>query len=318
MELIRGLHNIKPRHQECVVTIGNFDGLHRGHQTLLQRLITKSQFYRLPSMVILFEPQPNEYFSKHENLSRLLSFREKIVALQRFGIDRVLCIYFNEAIALQIAELFVRKILVEKLAAKYVLVGDDFRFGFKRMGDFALLSRLSDRYHFKAEQLDSYRLQGERVSSTRIKQLLQAGNMEQATELLGRPYSIPGKVTRGNELGRQLGFPTANINLHCQGVPIKGVFAVMVLGLDETPIAGVANIGLRPTLAGKDRIILEVHLLDFTRDIYGRNITILFLHKFRDEQKFNSLEELKDQIAKDVVAAKKFHATHDFHTGLGE
>lgn len=310
MEFIRGIYNIKPEHQDCVATIGNFDGIHLGHQTLLNKLIHKSKELNWPSLVITFEPQPNEYFATQKNVPRLMRFREKLDAFKDIGIDRVLCVPFKDSIAIQIAEVFVRSVLVEKLAVKYVLVGDDFHFGFKRMGNYQLLQSMGEKYHFKTECLATYQLYGERVSSTRVRHLLERGKMEEVRELLGRPYSMKGKIAHGDKRGRLLGVPTANISLHRKVVPIRGVFAVEMVGLTENPLPGVANIGNRPTVDGDSRTLLEVHLLDFDQDIYGKTVEIRFLHKFRDEKQFANFEDLKTQIYQDIEAAKKFH-THN-------
>jgi riboflavin kinase/FMN adenylyltransferase len=307
MELIRGLHNIKPKHQGCVVTIGNFDGLHLGHQTLIKQLLVKSKTYNLPALVITFEPQPNEYFSPQEKVPRLMSFREKVEAVEALGIDRVLCIQFNEMIATQIAEVFVRKVLVEKLAAKYVLVGDDFHFGFKRMGNYSLLEQMGEKYHFATACMSTFEIDHQRVSSTRIRGLLEQGEVQQAIKLLGHAYRIKGRIAHGDKKGRILGFPTANILLQRREIPLRGVFAVEVMGIADHPLAGVANIGVRPTLTNASRRLLEVHLLDFNEDIYGKKITISILEKFRDEMRFNSFDELKGQIQIDVEHARTFH-----------
>jgi riboflavin kinase / FMN adenylyltransferase len=307
MEIIRGFYNLKKRHQECVITIGNFDGLHLGHQALIKKLVEKGQELNLPTLTIIFEPQPNEFFS-HKTTPRLMRFREKIEGLMEQGIDRVLCVHFDEKIALQTADVFVRRILIEKLAVKYVLIGDDFRFGYKRLGDIGLLKNFGEKYHFQTEALETFKLLEKRVSSTRIRKLLEAGNLTKVRILLGRQFSMKGKVIHGDKRGRLLGFPTANIHLHRKETPIKGVFAVEVLGLDHEPIPGVANIGTRPTITGEQRLLLEVHLLNFTRDIYGQKVEIRFLKKFRDEKKFASLDELKKQIQDDIFQAERYHA----------
>lgn len=307
MEIIRGVYNLKKKHEECVVTIGNFDGVHLGHQALLRRLIEKGQELNLPTMAIIFEPQPNEYFSKHTT-PRLMRFREKIEAFREVGINRVLCLRFDERLATESAEVFVRSVLVEKLRVKYVVVGDDFRFGFKRMGDYPLLKALGDKYHFKTECMSTFEMFGERVSSTRIRKLLEAGDTQLVMKLLGKPFGMKGKIAHGDKRGRIIGCPTANIHLHRKVVPLSGVFAVEMTGIDPSPIPGVANVGTRPTVAGETRTLLEVHLLDFDRDIYGKNVEVYFLHKFREEKRFDSFEELKDQIQKDIVDAKAYHA----------
>ncbi|MBA2654603.1 MAG: bifunctional riboflavin kinase/FAD synthetase [Gammaproteobacteria bacterium] len=307
MEVIRGIHNLTEKHQECVVSIGNFDGLHLGHQALLETLVAKGRELHLPTLVIIFEPQPNEFFSQHENVPRLMRFREKVEAFQAQGIDRVLCIHFEEQTALQVAEVFVRTVLVEKLAVKYVAVGDDFRFGFKRMGDCSLLEALGQRYHFKTQCMETFEMSGSRVSSTRVRQLLKVGDMATVRTLLGRPYSMRGKIAHGDKRGRLLGCPTANIHLHRKVVPVSGVFAVNMLGIDAMPLPGVANVGMRPTISGETRTLLEVHLLNFDRDIYGKNVEIEFLQKFREEKKFANFEELKEQIQKDIEQAREYH-----------
>lgn len=306
MEVIRGAYNLKEKHQECVVTIGNFDGLHLGHRALLQKLILKGKELNLPTLAIIFEPQPNEFFA-NKPIARLMRFREKIAALAEQGLDRVLCIRFDEKISTQIAEVFVRKILVEKLAAKYILVGDDFRFGFKRMGDYVLLQQLGQKYLFKTDCMVTFEVLNERVSSSLIRNLLAAGDMVKVQGLLGHPFAMCGKIARGDRRGRLLGSPTANIHLHRKISPISGVFAIEMLGVEAQPLPGVANIGTRPTINGDTRTLLEVHLLNFEKDIYDKRVTIHFLHKFREEQKFATLEELKEQIQKDIEQAKIYH-----------
>jgi riboflavin kinase/FMN adenylyltransferase len=306
MEIIRGIYNIRPRHQGCVITVGNFDGLHLGHQALLERLCAKSTQLKLPSLAIIFEPQPNEYFSPNVRVARLMRFREKVEALEKQGINRVLCLRFNDEIANQTAEVFVRRLLFEKLAVKYILVGDDFKFGYQRKGDYSLLKRLGEKYSFQTECMLTFTLFAARVSSTRIRHLLAEGDLDQAALLLGRPFSMKGRIVHGSKLGRILGFPTANIQLHRKRVPVLGIFAVEMMGVGASPLPGVANVGTRPTVSGDMRTILEVHLLNFKQNIYGRQVEIRFLHKFRDEEKFDSLDELKDQILQDTERAKHY------------
>jgi riboflavin kinase / FMN adenylyltransferase len=307
VEIIRGLQNLQPRHQECVVTIGNFDGLHLGHQMLLKKLIAVGQERQLPTLAIIFEPQPNEFFFQDAITPRLMRFREKVAGLRAQGVARVLCLKFDQKLAGQTAELFVREVLVTKLAAKYVLVGDDFHFGYKRLGDYKLLRALGRKYHFQTEAMHTYKLLGERVSSSRIRKLLEQGRLEIAGQLLGRPFSMQGVVAHGDKRGRLLGFPTANIALHRSRTPIKGIFAVLVLGISPSPLAGVASIGTRPTVVSDQRTLLEVYLLNFDENIYGKRVEVQFLQKFREEIKFASLEDLKRQIAQDVVQAEEFH-----------
>jgi riboflavin kinase/FMN adenylyltransferase len=306
MEIIRDIYNIRPRHQGCVITVGNFDGLHLGHQALLERLRAKSTQLKLPSLAIIFEPQPNEYFSPKVSVARLMRFREKVETFEKQGINRVLCLRFNDEMANQTAEVFVRRLLFEKLAVKYILVGDDFKFGYQRKGDYSLLKQLGEKYSFRTECMPSFKLFGARVSSTRIRHLLAEGDLEQATLLLGRSFSMKGRIVHGSKLGRILGFPTANIQLHRKRVPVLGIFAVEMMGVGTSPLPGVANVGTRPTVSGDMRTILEVHLLNFEQNIYGRQVEIQFLHKFREEEKFDSLDELKAQILQDTERAKHY------------
>jgi len=221
MEVIRGLYNIQSAHQGCVATIGNFDGLHLGHQVLLAKLRTKSKQLQLPSLAIIFEPQPNEYFMSQGVTARLMRFREKIEALQDQGVDRVLCLKFDHHLARQTAPAFIQQVLWEKLAIKYILVGDDFKFGCQRQGDYFSLKQQGARYGFETECMDTYKLLNERVRSTRIKKLLMLGKVEEAASLLGGAFSIEGRVTHGDKLGRVLGFPTANISLHHPPRPLS-------------------------------------------------------------------------------------------------
>lgn len=307
MELIRGLHNLREHHRGCVATIGNFDGVHLGHQAVLGQLAEKADELCLPVVLITFEPQPLEYFShQFDPLSvppRLMRFREKIQALRRYAVDRMLCLPFNRLLAEMSPEDFVQKILVDGLGLRYLVVGDDFRYGSKRAGCFNDLQRAGERHGFKVVNMHTFEVGGERVSSTRIRQALEQGDMSLAEELLGRDYRMSGRVAHGEKLGRQLGFPTANIHLHRKLSPLQGIFAVEVFGLDREPLRGVASLGTRPTVNGT-KPILEVYLFDFDQDIYGRYIQVSFLHKLRDEERFDSLDALIAQIKKDVEDAK--------------
>ena len=304
MELIRGLHNLRPRHHGCVLTIGNFDGVHLGHQAVLGRLAEKSDELGLPATAMIFEPQPQEFFSPAEAPPRLNRLREKLLSLTRYGVDRVACVNFNRQFAQMSAEQFV-SLLVNQLGVRYLVVGDDFRFGFQREGDFALLQQAGAEHGFEVVNMHTYSVECSRVSSTRLRECLQDGRLDQAKALLGRPYRVCGRVAHGDKRGRQLGFPTANVHLHRISVPIQGVFAVEVYGLTGEPISGVANIGTRPTVDGS-RSILEIHLLDFSQEIYGHYLQVDFLHKIRQEQRFESLDALKAQIDLDVAQARAF------------
>lgn len=307
MEIIRGLYNLRPRHRGCVATIGNFDGVHLGHQAVLGQTAERAAEMNLPMVVITFEPQPREFFTHGDTPPRLTRFREKMQALRRYSVGRVVCLRFDAALAAMPAAEFIRRLLIDGLAVRYLVVGDDFRFGQGRAGSFAMLSEAGAHHGFQVAAMHSFNVDGERVSSTRIRAALAQGDFATAEKLLGRPYRMCGRVAHGDERGRQLGFPTANIHLHRKSSPLAGVFAVEVFGLEREPLAGVANVGTRPTVGGT-RSQLEVHLLDFDGDIYGRYLHVDFLHKLRSEQRFESLAALTAQIAQDVEAARAFHA----------
>lgn len=304
MELIRGLHNLQPRHRGCVATVGNFDGVHLGHQAIIGQLAEKGGEMHLPITVMIFEPQPLEYFQSRDKVPpRLTRFREKIQALRRYSVDRVLSIPFDERLANMPPDEFIRRILVEGLDVRYLVVGDDFRFGAKRAGDFALLRKAGEQYGFQVVPMHTVRIDGERVSSTRIRQTLGAGDLAGAEKLLGRPYRMCGRVAHGDKRGRTIGVPTANVHLHRIAAPLKGVYVVDVFGLHNEPVSGVANIGTRPTVDGT-RTLLEIHLFEFSREIYGHYINVNFLHKLRDEQRFASFDELKQRIQRDIEEAR--------------
>ncbi|MFQ5936170.1 MAG: bifunctional riboflavin kinase/FAD synthetase [Acidiferrobacterales bacterium] len=305
MELIRGLHNLAPRHRGCVVTIGNFDGVHLGHQAVIGQLAEKAQALGLPMLVMLFEPQPEEFFRPETAPPRLTRFREKWQALRRFAVDRVLCVRFNAPFASMEPETFVRRVLLQGLGIRYLVVGDDFRFGRNRRGDFAYLHKAGEQYGFQVVNMHTVTIDGERVSSTRVREALAAGDLASAEKLLGRPYRMSGRVGHGSKLGRRIGMPTANIHVHRALTPINGIFVVEVFGLDAEPLPGVANVGTRPTVGGT-RTLLEIHLFDFGANIYGRNLQVNFLRKLRDEEKFDSLEELERHMHADVENARVF------------
>ena len=305
MELIRGLHNMRPSHHGCVATIGNFDGVHLGHQAVIGQLAEKADAVGLPAAVITFEPQPREYFLPQFAPPRLTRFREKIEALRRYAVRRVLCLAFNRKLAEMSAEEFIRRILVDGLGVKYLVVGDDFRFGRDREGTFKHLQAAGEQYGFQVVNMHTFSVEGERVSSTRVRLALEQGQLDEAVRLLGRDFRMSGRVAHGEKLGRKLGFPTANIFLHRKAAPLQGIFVVEVYGLDKEPWPGVASLGTRPTVDGT-RTILEVHLFDFDEQIYGRHIQVSFLHKLRDEEKYDSLTALKAQIQKDVDAAQAY------------
>ena len=306
---MRITHGFRPLGTPHAVTIGNFDGLHLGHQAMLTRLQDVARARGLPSCVLSFEPHPREFFAPDQAPARLSSLREKAEHLQRLGIDRLHVFRFDRAFSALSADAFIEQVLGTTLEARYVLVGDDFRYGAKRAGDFALLKEAGARLGFDAESLPTVEVAGERSSSTAVRQALAAGELEHAARLLGRPYSISGRVVHGDKLGRDIGFPTANIQLKHNRPPLMGIFAVELYGLNGAPLPGVASLGRRPTVKGADAVpVLEVHLFDFKAEIYGRRVRVDFLHKLRDEEKYPDLDSLVAQIRRDVDNAKQFLA----------
>ena len=311
MLLIRGLHNLRSIHRGCIATIGNFDGVHLGHQAVFAALNKRASAAQLPSLVITFEPQPMEFFCSEQAPARLTRLREKIQAIARCGIDRVLLIKFDGRFAGIDAGDFVRRVLVDQLGIQHLYVGDDFRFGAGRSGDFALLSRMGVAHGFGVESLETVADNGARISSTRVREALQIGDLDHARRCLGHSYGIFGRVAHGHKRGRTIGFPTMNIPLLRRSTPLRGVFAVEVAGLAAQPLPGVANIGNRPTLAGDDRFLLEVHLFDFDSDAYGRPVEVEFVERIRDEHKFESFDALRAQIALDVQRARSIFGLDD-------
>jgi riboflavin kinase / FMN adenylyltransferase len=306
---MRITHGFYPPGMPHAVTIGNFDGLHLGHQAMLTRLLDVARARDLPSCVLSFEPHPREFFAPAQAPARLSSLREKAEMLRGRGIDRLHVFRFNRAFSSLSADQFIEQVLVRTLQARYVLVGDDFRFGAKRAGDFALLELAGQQFGFDAEFLPTVEVAGERSSSTAVRAALAAGELEHAARLLGRPYSISGRVVHGDKLGRDIGFPTANIQLKHNRPPLLGIFAVELYGLNGQPLPGVASLGVRPTVKGADAApVLEVHLFDFNADIYNRRVRVDFLHKLRDEEKYPDLPSLVAQIGRDVDNAKRFLA----------
>ncbi|WP_417615910.1 bifunctional riboflavin kinase/FAD synthetase [Oceanisphaera sp.] len=302
MELIRGIHNIKPWHHGCVLTIGNFDGVHLGHQAVLRRLTEQARRLKVPACVMIFEPQPRELFTGAEAPPRLTRLREKYQQLARLGIDRLLCVRFNAEFAAQSPDHFIRGLLVEQLGVRFLVVGDDFRFGQNRDGDFELLTRSGRAFDFDVVSTQSWRMNSQRVSSTLIRDALMNDRLADAAKMLGRPYSLCGRVAHGAKLGRTIGFPTANVALKRQVCPVSGVYAVD-FWLDGQRYPGVANVGNKPTVNGT-QALLEVHLFDFSGDIYGKQVEVELRHKLRNEQKFASFALLKEQIQRDAVNAR--------------
>ncbi len=310
MELIRGLHNMRPRHRGCVVTIGAFDGVHLGHQAVIRHLLDKSLELAVPSLVIVFEPLPREYFSPLKAPARIMSFREKFFAMRALGVDRLLRVQFNESLREMSAQRFLDDIFVAGLGVRYVVLGDDFRFGNDREGDLEFIRQQGPRYGYEARPTPTYSIGGERVSSTRIREALESADFAAAKRLLGRPYTISGKVIYGRQLGQTLGAPTANLHLDRLRAPLSGVYVVEVSGAGLEGAAGVANVGVRPTVDDSIRANLEVHLLDREIGLYGQHIEVTFRHKLRDEKKFGSVEELRENIARDIENTRAWLGRH--------
>lgn len=299
MEVIRDRSNLKPEHRGSAATIGNFDGVHIGHQAILSELRKQALMRGVPAVVVTFEPTPREYFSPETAPPRLTDFREKCEMLDYHGMDRMLVLRFDAELAALPAERFIDEILVEGLGIEYLVVGDDFRFGKDRAGDFAMLRDAGEKAGFEVAATPTQTCEGERVSSTRVREALANGDLSLAQALLGRRYRMSGIVARGDRIGRQLGYPTANLKRAEGRLPLNGVFLVRVYGLDDEAMYGMASAGTRPTVNGKHDLV-EVYLFDFDRDIYGEHIEIEFLDKLREEEKFPDLDALREQIRLDV------------------
>ncbi len=309
IQFIRGLHGLEhaslPR--GCVATIGAFDGVHLGHQRLIETAKAVAAPQNLPVVVVIFEPQPNEYFDRSAPPVRLTSLREKVAALAECGVDAVLCLRFNATLRAMTAEAFVQEVLHTGLAIQHLVVGDDFRFGCDRKGDFNFLMTQGEALGFTVSDTHTLASGEARVSSTRIRALLDAGALDEAATLLGRSYQHCGRVKYGRQLGRTLGFPTLNVHLAQRCPPLRGVFVVEA-ELAGTRYTGVANVGTRPTVDGKSRPLLEVHLFDAHVDAYGAFVSVVFLQKLRDEKKFDSVDALRQQIEHDAIAARQWLA----------
>lgn len=305
MRLLRGFINLASFHCPSVVSIGNFDGVHLGHRAVIKTLAEHGRRLDLPTVIVLFEPQPREYFLGASAPCRLTPFREKIKLLSVLPVDYVLVLRFNQGLADIEAEDFIQRILIGGLRAKHLVVGDDFRFGKNRIGDLEMLRAAGKTNGFEVAKTDSYQVEGQRVSSTSIRSALQAGEFTSAEKLLGQPYSVCGRIVHGDKKGRLLGFPTANILMQRKNTPIKGVFAVTITGIGKHAFFGVANMGTRPTVTNDETVLLETHIFDFDQEIYGRRIEVVFHEKIRDELRFDSLERLEAQIAVDAATARQ-------------
>jgi riboflavin kinase/FMN adenylyltransferase len=294
----------------AAVTIGNFDGVHLGHQAMIARVVAAARDRGAMPAALTFEPHPRELFTPASAPTRITSFREKVELLGQHGIERVHVRRFSRAFAALSPEAFVEQVLVRELRAAWVLVGDDFRYGARRAGDIASLREAGRRHGFDVELMPTVMLNGERASSTAVRTALAEGDLARARRLLGRAFSMDGRVVHGDKLGRELGFATANVQMKHNRPPFTGIFAVRVHGLDGGPHEGVASLGVRPTVTSNGRHVLEVHLFDFAREIYGAHLRVEFLAKIRDEARYADLETLKAQIARDCDAARDIHRIH--------
>jgi riboflavin kinase / FMN adenylyltransferase len=317
MRVFRGFHHPELAGPAgCALTIGNFDGVHRGHQAMLALLTNEARHRGVPSCVMTFEPNPRDFFARragqpHAAPARVATLRDKLAELERCGVDRVVVVRFDEAFAAQSPQAFIADVLVRGLRARYVLVGDDFCFGAKRAGNYAMLDAAGSAAGFDVARMLSYEVHGLRVSSSAVRDALARGEMAHAAELLGRPYSISGHAVHGRKLGRELGFRTLNLRFGHPRPAAMGIFVVCVHGLGDAPLPGVASLGVRPTVEDAGRVLLEVHCLDWPLPLeagYGRLLRVELLHKLHDELKYDSLAALRDGIARDVADARAWFA----------
>lgn len=303
MEFVRGLHNVRPPHRGCVLTIGAFDGVHGGHQEMIRVLRLQAQAHGLPAALLSFEPTPREFFAKGVPPARLTRFREKFAALREYGVERFVCLRFNERIRRMSQQEFIERVLVRALGVKHMVVGHNFHFARDLDGNAATLREYGAGYGFGVSEVPPFVLDGKRVSSSLIRETLQAGDMVRAARFLGRPYRITGKVIAGAQLGRRLGFPTANLRLHRRATPVAGVFAIRASGCGLKNAPGVANLGTRPAVNGGE-LLLEAHIFDFHGDLYRNYLHVDFIARLRDELWFPSVEALVAQIHKDAAQAR--------------
>lgn len=309
MTFVRSLRSLRAEAGGSVVSIGSFDGVHLGHQSILRTVVERASALDLTSVAMTFEPQPREFFAEERAPARLMRLREKIEALADVGVDRVVCLHFNRELRSLTAAEFIVQVLVDGLQVKHLIVGDDFRFGCDRSGDLSMLREFGNRYDFSVRDTQTLETRGRRISSTLVRETIELGDFPQVAQLLGRPFAIKGRVVHGQHLGRELGFPTANVHLHRYRAPLTGVFAVRVKVADQV-YYGAANVGVRPTIGDSVKPILEVHLLNFRGQLYGHFISVEFLHKIRDEQKFDGLDALVKGIESDIKEIKLWLERH--------
>ena len=304
MHIIRGLNHLSPYHEGCVATIGNFDGLHLGHQSVFAHLKEKSKQYNLPATVISFDPLPHEFFSG-DTPPRIYPQRDKMRVLKILGIDDFVRLKFTKEFSQIEAEDFVNDMLLKQLKVRYLAVGDDFRFGKMRKGDFQLLQKLGEKNGMEVQDTSTFKADGERISSTRVRKALQAGNIAETNRLLGHSYSLSGRIRHGDKLGRTIGFPTLNLKLPEAIALRSGIYAVKIHGLDDKTYFGAASVGKRPTVNGTD-MRLETYVFDFNKDVYGKYVCIKPVEFIRPEEKFESLELMKKVIHQDCNKIKTF------------
>lgn len=308
MRLIRGIPHLPVFKSGCVLTIGNFDGVHLGHKAVIDKLAGRGKLLGLPVVIMVFEPQPLEYFLGGNAPPRLTRLREKVIRFSQLPVDDLVIVRFNKQLADYDAGKFIDEALVKRLNVKHLVIGDDFRFGKARQGDFAMLKEKGKASGYQVEDTGSLQVDGQRVSSTLIRNALAVGDMENAEAMLGYPYSVCGRIVHGDKRGRTIGYPTANIKMCRKNIPVSGVFAVTMTGIDGSGIEGIANVGVRPTVDGSNKVVLETHLFDFDRDIYGHYVAVHFKQKIRAECRFKTVDELRARIVDDVAEARKFFA----------
>lgn len=304
MELIRGLYNLRAQQRGCVLTIGAFDGIHLGHQEMIRVLRDCARQHGLPAALLSFEPTPREFFAKGMPPARLTRFREKFEALQRYGVDRFVCLRFDERMRCLSRDEFVSEVLVKALGVRHIVVGHDFRFGRDNQGDIACLRALAANGNFAVTEVPPFVVDGERVSSSSIRDALSVGDMAKATRLLGRPYRMTGKVAHGEKLGRKLGFPTANLRPNRRATPVEGIFAIRVSGGGLQDAPGVASLGTRPAVNGKE-LLLEAHVFDYDGDLYRQTLHVDFIAYLREERWFADMDALVAQIHQDAAQARE-------------
>jgi riboflavin kinase / FMN adenylyltransferase len=304
MELVRGLHNVAAQHRGCVLTIGAFDGIHRGHQEMIRVVREHAAAHRLPATVLSFEPTPREFFAKAVPPGRLTRFREKYAALREQQVDRFVCLRFDERLRSMTADQFIDDVLVGALGVRHVVVGHGFKFARNMSGNVDTLRAAGPRGNFEVTEVPPFEVDGERVSSSLIRAALEAGDMARAAKFLGRPYRMTGKVIEGTKLGRKLGFPTANLRPLRRATPLAGVFAICVSGCGLRNVPGVASLGTRPAVNGKE-LLLEAHVFDFEGDLYRQYLHVDFIARLRDEQWFPSVDDLVEQMKVDAARARE-------------